>query len=216
MVRPDQDRIGGKSEEHVKADETCIGWRTRGKGRGRPRHGSRCRHGRSPPAQAAREPQQTQNRALRRACSPCRCAGSQSQVAGRIHRAHRCTRRHQHYRRPERLREAGRTRLLPYRRRGAGRHASCRHLPADHSPRVLQSQDLGCVASITVSARNTYKPISTNSPSASTAASTLSTPSVLCSASLAMSPRPRNLISTPQNPDLLHLVSVCDNPISTV
>ena len=72
------------------------------------------------------------------------------------------------------------------------------------------------VASITVSARNTYKPISTNSPSASTAASTLSTPSVLCSASLAMSPRPRNLISTPQNPDLLHLVSVCDNPISTV
>ena len=59
-------------------------------------------------------------------------------------------------------------------------------------------------------------PISTNSPSASTAASTLSTPSVLYSASLAMSPRPHTPISTPQNHESLHLVGVCDNPISTV
>lgn len=34
MVRPDQDRIGGKPEEVVEADETYIGGRTRGKGRG--------------------------------------------------------------------------------------------------------------------------------------------------------------------------------------
>ena len=34
MVRPDQDRIGGKPEEHVEADETYVGGRTRGKGRG--------------------------------------------------------------------------------------------------------------------------------------------------------------------------------------
>lgn len=34
MVRPDQDRIGCKSEEHIEADETYIGGRTRGKGRG--------------------------------------------------------------------------------------------------------------------------------------------------------------------------------------
>ncbi len=34
MVRPNQDRIGGKHEEHVEADETYIGGRTRGKGRG--------------------------------------------------------------------------------------------------------------------------------------------------------------------------------------
>ena len=34
MVRPDQDRIGGKPEEHVEADETYIGGRTRGEGRG--------------------------------------------------------------------------------------------------------------------------------------------------------------------------------------
>ena len=34
MVRPDQDRIGGKSEEAVEADETYVGGRTRGKGRG--------------------------------------------------------------------------------------------------------------------------------------------------------------------------------------
>lgn len=34
MVRPDQDRIGGKSDEHVEADETYVGGRTRGKGRG--------------------------------------------------------------------------------------------------------------------------------------------------------------------------------------
>jgi transposase-like protein len=34
MVRPDQDRIGCKSEEHVEADETYVGGRTRGKGKG--------------------------------------------------------------------------------------------------------------------------------------------------------------------------------------
>ena len=34
MVRPDQDRIGGKPDEIVEADETWIGGRTRGKGRG--------------------------------------------------------------------------------------------------------------------------------------------------------------------------------------
>ena len=34
MVRPDQDRIGGKSADHVEVDETYVGGRTRGKGRG--------------------------------------------------------------------------------------------------------------------------------------------------------------------------------------
>lgn len=34
MVRPDQDRIGGKPKIMVEADETWIGGRTRGKGRG--------------------------------------------------------------------------------------------------------------------------------------------------------------------------------------
>ena len=34
MVRPDQDRIGGKASEVVEADETYVGGRTRGKGRG--------------------------------------------------------------------------------------------------------------------------------------------------------------------------------------
>ena len=34
MVRPDQDRIGGKPEIIVEADETYVGGRTRGKGRG--------------------------------------------------------------------------------------------------------------------------------------------------------------------------------------
>lgn len=34
MVRPDPDRIGGKPGEHVEADETWVGGRTRGKGRG--------------------------------------------------------------------------------------------------------------------------------------------------------------------------------------
>ena len=34
MVRPDQDWIGGKPEEHVEADETYVGGRTRSKGRG--------------------------------------------------------------------------------------------------------------------------------------------------------------------------------------
>ncbi len=34
MVRPDQDRIGGRAGEHVEVDETWVGGRTRGKGRG--------------------------------------------------------------------------------------------------------------------------------------------------------------------------------------
>lgn len=34
MVRPDQDRIGGRHGEHVEVDETWVGGRTRGKGRG--------------------------------------------------------------------------------------------------------------------------------------------------------------------------------------
>ncbi len=34
MVRPDQDRIGGKPDQHVEVDETYIGGRTRGEGRG--------------------------------------------------------------------------------------------------------------------------------------------------------------------------------------
>ncbi len=34
MVRPDQDRIGGRPGEHVEIDETGVGGRTRGEGRG--------------------------------------------------------------------------------------------------------------------------------------------------------------------------------------
>jgi transposase-like protein len=34
MVRPDQDRIGGHTGQHVEVDETWIGGRTRGEGRG--------------------------------------------------------------------------------------------------------------------------------------------------------------------------------------
>jgi hypothetical protein len=34
MVRPDQDRIGGQPESHVEVDETWVGGRTRGEGRG--------------------------------------------------------------------------------------------------------------------------------------------------------------------------------------
>jgi hypothetical protein len=34
MVRPDQDRIGGKPDQHVEVDETDVGGRTRGEGRG--------------------------------------------------------------------------------------------------------------------------------------------------------------------------------------
>lgn len=34
MVRPDRDRIGGRANEHVELDETWVGGRTRGEGRG--------------------------------------------------------------------------------------------------------------------------------------------------------------------------------------
>jgi hypothetical protein len=87
MVRPDQDRIGGKPEEHIEADETYVGGRTRGKGRGV--HDMVIVAGavevRQRNEQGAREPQQTQNWALRRTRSPCRRTGSQRQVAGGIH-----------------------------------------------------------------------------------------------------------------------------------
>ena len=36
MVRPDQDRIGGRPKEHVEVDEAWVGGRTRGEGRGVP------------------------------------------------------------------------------------------------------------------------------------------------------------------------------------
>ncbi|MBT3210476.1 MAG: IS1595 family transposase [Planctomycetaceae bacterium] len=35
MVRPDQDKIGGREGEHVEVDETLVGGRTRGEGRGK-------------------------------------------------------------------------------------------------------------------------------------------------------------------------------------
>ncbi len=38
MVHPDQDRIGGRSGEHVEVDETYVGGRTRGEGRGKHLH----------------------------------------------------------------------------------------------------------------------------------------------------------------------------------
>ena len=41
MVRPNQDRIGGKPGEHVEIDETWVGGRTRGEGPGCPPQGSR-------------------------------------------------------------------------------------------------------------------------------------------------------------------------------
>ena len=34
MVRPDRDRIGGSTNEHFEVDETWVGGRTRGEGRG--------------------------------------------------------------------------------------------------------------------------------------------------------------------------------------
>ena len=37
MVHPDQDRISGRDGEHVKVDETLVGGRTRGEGRGNPK-----------------------------------------------------------------------------------------------------------------------------------------------------------------------------------
>ena len=34
MVRPERDKIGGKPQEYVEVDETWVGGRTRGEGRG--------------------------------------------------------------------------------------------------------------------------------------------------------------------------------------
>ena len=95
-------------------------------------------------------------------------------------------------------------RLSSYCRCGTWRRARCRDLPAHHSPRVLQSQNMATWHSPRRQPQH-LQPISTNSRSASIAATTHTTLSAPCLALLATSLR-----------GPLHLVVGCDNQISTV
>jgi len=88
MVRPDQDRIGGKPGEVVEADETWVGGRTRGKGRGV--HDMVLVAGAVEvrQRQAYRKPQQAEDRTVRRPCSACCGSRPKRQIARRLHREH--------------------------------------------------------------------------------------------------------------------------------
>ena len=68
MVRPNQDRIGGKPGEHVEIDETWVGGRTRGEGRGVHHKVARrlCRRGSS--SETGNRAGQAKGRTLCRAC----------------------------------------------------------------------------------------------------------------------------------------------------
>ena len=81
MVRPDQDRIGGRPGEHVEVDETWAGGRTRGKGRGVRSCRQRCG---GSPAQAGHQARQAEGWSLCRAGSARHRAGPQRGVALRL------------------------------------------------------------------------------------------------------------------------------------
>ena len=88
MVRPDRDRIGGRANEHVEVDETWVGGRARGEGRGvitklSSPAPSRCAAARPEPRRRA------QGRALRRARSARRRRRPKRKVALRLRRGRR-------------------------------------------------------------------------------------------------------------------------------
>ena len=75
-MRPNQDRIGGKPGEHVEIDETWVGGRTRGEGRGPPQGSRRlCRRGSS--SETGNRAGQAKGRTLCRACQARRSTRSE-------------------------------------------------------------------------------------------------------------------------------------------
>jgi hypothetical protein len=98
MVCPDQNRIGENPAEHVEADETYVGSRTRGKGRGV--------HDMTLVANAVEvkqrkyrgSAQQAQDWALRWTCSARGDSRPKCKIVGWLHRARRYARYYHHYR----------------------------------------------------------------------------------------------------------------------
>jgi len=214
MVRPDQDRIGGKPEIIVEAHETGIGGRTRGNGRTStiwsswPKPSKSCsasapavstsvRTGVTPDASASlwyRSGVQSRWSALLKA--PWRRVLPLLPTTGvAMQRAENADT------------------FIPPSQSAATWKSRKTFCPSSISCSPISIP--GCAAYITVSALNTCKPISTNSPTVLTGASTHSMPSDLYLASRAMSPLRPMLSCTLQNYETLHLVGGCDNRIST-
>ena len=74
MVRPNQDRIGGQPKNHVEVDETWVGGRTRGEGRGVQPQGSRLLCHRGASSKAGHQARQPERRTLCRTRSARRRA----------------------------------------------------------------------------------------------------------------------------------------------
>ena len=200
MVRPDQDRIGGRPGEHVEVDETWAGGRTRGKGRGV--------HDKVLVASAVevrqRKPDDKRkggryagrvrlaivpDRSAESLCGfvECAVADDWSGYASLAKRGYK---------------------HLAIAERGDPQVAE-EYLPIIH----LVFANLKTWLSITGSVTSTCKPTSTNSPSASTGGSIRSTPSVPCSASRATSPHPPTQSFTPEPGSTLHVGGVGNNRI---
>ena len=91
MVRPNQDRIGGKPGEHVEIDETWVGGRTRGEGRGVHHKVARrlCRRGSS--SETGNRAGQAKGRTLCRACQARRSTRSERRLALWVRGERRCS-----------------------------------------------------------------------------------------------------------------------------
>jgi len=214
MVRPDQDRIGGKPEEVVEADETYVGGRTRGKGRGV--HGMVLVAGAVEVRQRKRTSSLNKRKTgryagrVRLALVPDRSARSLGDfIEGNVAPgAAIITDDWSGY---AKLGERGYSHTAVAQR--GDMQVAETFLPIIHL--VFSNLKTWLRGIHTVSARSIYKPISTNSPSASTAASILSTPSALYSVSPArhrtdLCRALRRKITTHY-----HLVSLGANRIST-
>ena len=177
MVRPDQDRIGGTPAEHVEVDETWVGGRTRGEGRGVHHKvlvvgAVEVRHRKPGTAQDKRKDGRYAGR-VRLAVA----ARPQRRDALRIRRERRHAGDVGRHGRLERLRQPAERAAMTI---TPSPNVAIRKWPRSSCPSSISSSrnlKTWLTASITASARSTCKLTSTSSPSDSTGASTRSTPS---------------------------------------
>src|SRR5208337_3017866 len=215
MVRPHQDRIGGRANEHVEVDETWIGGRTRGEGRGVHHKvlvacAVEVRHRKPGTARDKRNDGRYAGR-VRLAVAADRSAKS---LCGFVDGA-----------------VAPGTLIVTddwsgyadLRKRGYDHHAIAEcgdsevtdeFLPIIHL--VFANLKTWLIGILTGSANGIYKPTSTNSRFGSTGASTRSTPSVRCSASLATQRRRPMPSFIPATGITLHLEGECVNRIGVI
>ena len=207
MVRPDQDRIGGLPDQHVEVDETYVGGRTRGEGRG-----SITRL-----LSPVRSKSVTVSRGLPRISKDGRYAGGvrlavasdrSAESSADLSRAPLLQERWSSLMIGVALLGYARW-LQPSRHCRMRRSGSGRGVPANNPSCIRQPQDVAEQASTTASAPNIYKPTSTSLHFASTDASTHSTRSVLWSewqAGCKRQPLPNYIPATGYT---LDLVGVC-------